>query len=418
MIKVKNPNYIPPRLPDTYQEVEYIQAATYSSNMLLGLEITDNNYDIDVLFEITNLTRGTNYVLGGGLTTIERQNNINAFILYYDSSQFKFEDHSKINTGIVPQANKPIRFRTDRSNVIFNVDSNEYVYPRDTTPFTISSSRIYNFLLFGATLESDSYINRNLRLYNCKIYYNSNLVRDLVPCIRKADDIVGMYDLVNNNFYISGQNNYVPGDNAESSEYFNLLPKPLNRNLIRRYIGNNLVYSPYKYTTFARSIAPTSWTAVTNYTRYTANNTYGTWTIFTTNAYNRLYSASYAFNESTGDVWRSSSSTSDTARNECTIELPTNVLIKPTSINIIHSYCGNTANPAYLQGFNPTTNEWETLGTLISSTSTQTQTFNLNGNIFYSKFRCYLTRYKVGSTYQYIYDFKINSGTVKVSGGA
>ena len=41
------------------------------------------------------------------------------------------------------------------------------------------------------------------RIYRdfCKIYDNDNLVRDFVPCYRKADDEIGMYDMANGVFY-------------------------------------------------------------------------------------------------------------------------------------------------------------------------------------------------------------------------
>ena len=39
------------------------------------------------------------------------------------------------------------------------------------------------------------------RIYYCKIYDNNVLVRDFIPCYRNSDNVVGLYDLVNNVFY-------------------------------------------------------------------------------------------------------------------------------------------------------------------------------------------------------------------------
>ena len=39
--------------------------------------------------------------------------------------------------------------------------------------------------------------------YYFKIYDNDTLIRNYVPCYRKADSVVGMYDTVNNVFKIS-----------------------------------------------------------------------------------------------------------------------------------------------------------------------------------------------------------------------
>lgn len=41
----------------------------------------------------------------------------------------------------------------------------------------------------------------NIRIYNFKLYDNWTLVRDLVPCYRKSDSVIWMYDLVNDTFY-------------------------------------------------------------------------------------------------------------------------------------------------------------------------------------------------------------------------
>ena len=42
-----------------------------------------------------------------------------------------------------------------------------------------------------------------MRLYAFKLYDNGVLVRNYVPCYRKSDNVVGLYDTVNNKFYIN-----------------------------------------------------------------------------------------------------------------------------------------------------------------------------------------------------------------------
>lgn len=41
------------------------------------------------------------------------------------------------------------------------------------------------------------------KLYSFKIYDNGTLIRDLVPCKRNSDNVVGLYDMVNDTFYSS-----------------------------------------------------------------------------------------------------------------------------------------------------------------------------------------------------------------------
>ena len=56
----------------------------------------------------------------------------------------------------------------------------------------------------GATYGLD--MNKKFcgNIYSCQMYdENEVLVRDFVPCYRKADNKSGMYDLVNDVFYTS-----------------------------------------------------------------------------------------------------------------------------------------------------------------------------------------------------------------------
>lgn len=38
-------------------------------------------------------------------------------------------------------------------------------------------------------------------MYRCKIYSNGTLVRDFIPCYRNSDNVIGLYDTLNNVFY-------------------------------------------------------------------------------------------------------------------------------------------------------------------------------------------------------------------------
>ena len=41
------------------------------------------------------------------------------------------------------------------------------------------------------------------RIYECRIWENQKLIRDFIPCYRKSDGKPGMYDIINNVFYIN-----------------------------------------------------------------------------------------------------------------------------------------------------------------------------------------------------------------------
>lgn len=51
-----------------------------------------------------------------------------------------------------------------------------------------------------------------LRVYRFTMYRLDNLVRDFIPCCRKSDNAFGLYDLVNNVFYINqGTGTFIAG---------------------------------------------------------------------------------------------------------------------------------------------------------------------------------------------------------------
>ena len=39
------------------------------------------------------------------------------------------------------------------------------------------------------------------KIYACKIWDNEVLIRDLIPCYRISDNVIGLYDIVNDVFY-------------------------------------------------------------------------------------------------------------------------------------------------------------------------------------------------------------------------
>lgn len=73
-----------------------------------------------------------------------------------------------------------------------------------------------NYYLFAINYSGGALTTANARVYGCKLYNGSTLVRDFVPCIRQNDDTVGMYDVVNNTFYSNaGTGTFVAGPTGE-----------------------------------------------------------------------------------------------------------------------------------------------------------------------------------------------------------
>ena len=78
----------------------------------------------------------------------------------------------------------------------------------------------YNFFIFG----KNGYGNSAERAYGYKLYYfriidDNNLVRDFIPCYKKANNEAGLYDLVSGTFYSNqGSGDFIAGPAVSSSQ--------------------------------------------------------------------------------------------------------------------------------------------------------------------------------------------------------
>ena len=87
--------------------------------------------------------------------------------------------------------------QTDYGFSTFDISS---TFPANSqsTSTTYQSTTWGTFNLFCI---NTSYMCSNVRMYDCKMYYNGTLVRDFIPAKRKADNVYGMYDQLNGVFY-------------------------------------------------------------------------------------------------------------------------------------------------------------------------------------------------------------------------
>lgn len=85
----------------------------------------------------------------------------------------------------------------------------------------------YNIFIFALN-QSGSIINPTLtgRIYEFKIYDKGAIVRSMMPAVRKSDNVIGMYDTVNNAFYVNkGTGSFTKGNNIYK-EIINLVGNP------------------------------------------------------------------------------------------------------------------------------------------------------------------------------------------------
>ena len=186
------------QLPTEYQEVEYIQSS--------GTQYIDTGFVVN---------KSDSYVLEiDGLFPSQAQvyQGCNGCMQFFVSSKYGINNESSISVG--------------------NRDTVRIAYANQTATLTVNGSQ-------AESKSWASYSGANVKLgvlrlgdtnngwfsggaasgtiYGYKVWKDEVLVSDCIPCYRKSDNIVGLYDLVNGVFYTNaGTGNFAKGKNSNS----------------------------------------------------------------------------------------------------------------------------------------------------------------------------------------------------------
>lgn len=189
------------KLPKEYQEVNYIES---NGTQYIDTGVNaDNNLRvaIDMQYTNTSVLNNTNI---GVIANVAGQ-YLRYHLMIRDNGNFTFYYGTKSNTlNAGDKKRHYFDFNTDTG--IVTVDDNEFsIY--EVNPFDTE----LNFWLFGRNSNSSNLVfYDSIKLYKAKMYSNGVLVRDFIPCYRKTDNEVGLYDTVNNVFYVnSGSGDFI-----------------------------------------------------------------------------------------------------------------------------------------------------------------------------------------------------------------
>ena len=197
-------NVLEMTLPKEYQQVEYIQSSG-TQYIDTGYTFTSNNYDVEAV----------------GLTTVQGR-EMSLFAVIPDAQLsgievgwsatlnrlFAFNTSSSLAYNNYDAYNKKIKFHIWR-------DSNERCFQVDNSTVQHDSNVLNTngYKVFTHRYGSGNWFSGNL--YSLKIKDNGVLVRDLIPCYRKSDGEIGMFDLVSGTFFTnSGTGTFAKGDNV------------------------------------------------------------------------------------------------------------------------------------------------------------------------------------------------------------
>ena len=202
-------------LPIEYQEVDYIQS-TGTQYIDTGIVPTTNT---EVIFKgriMALLPASNNADILCGVRSQSAGHNarympcsINGTIKSYRSvygtggatGNFTYEEEHYIDIN------------NDYSQIVID----ENISTSITNTFIPSSNHLCMFAS-GDDNSTPSYYSIG-RIYYCKIIdKSSDILREFIPCYRKSDNVAGMYDLVNNIFYINnGTGTFIIGPKSKKS---------------------------------------------------------------------------------------------------------------------------------------------------------------------------------------------------------
>ena len=182
------------RLPNTFQEVEYIES---SGTQYIDTGIATNSQKIQAhLYRVGN-NAGT--YLGS-----YESDNVFRVLFYENKNQFQLRRNTLFDTN---DTSNDITLLIDLPNISLNS------FTDNTTINEIINQ--YNIFLFCGNINGTASSFQSMKLYSCQIYDNNTLVRNFVPCYRKADSEIGLYDLVNGVFYTNaGTGTFTKGANV------------------------------------------------------------------------------------------------------------------------------------------------------------------------------------------------------------
>ena len=185
------------KLPSEYQQVESL-TSTSTQYIDKGV-IPNNNTGVDLVYKALEYST-SQYILGVRDTAINYAVNGS---LSRNDWDIRF-DGNPIYSLFARNSNK-MRTQISMSNgngtwTLTDLDENKTTQI-PISNVTVTSTLTLHLFSYNAINPPYPYNHANLVVYSCKLYDGETLIRDFVPCYRKSDNVIGMYDLVEGKFY-------------------------------------------------------------------------------------------------------------------------------------------------------------------------------------------------------------------------
>ena len=235
--------YIWNKLPTEYQEVEWIWRNGNNYIDTWWIPKISTNFEVQIWYKISTSWQRywiiSNYNDTSWCLSVEVNNgssvtNNKVRLFYRASSDYNLYSSNTMNASSF----NDIKITSNWSWTL-GIDLN-WTSTTWTTSWSYANASAYLFIdrqLRWTTFSNNSFISY------CKIYENWTLVRNFIPCYRKSDSVIGLYDLVNNQFYT----NSWTGTFSKWSDVNNYYEKLMKNAYIGEYRvpwSNTYIYYP------------------------------------------------------------------------------------------------------------------------------------------------------------------------------
>lgn len=183
------------RLPNAFQQVEWIGTPTSGTKPYIDTGVTCSATTIRMVAKYNIL--GSNDCYGVGTRKGDGSTTQFCFFGHYSGkSQWAYGSYyygPAYSPNTICEAEAT--FESGNQQIVLNGVSH-------SNGKTGDMNGTGTFYIFGRNNDGTAWLQPNgMRFYYLKMYLDGELVRDYIPCYRKSDGEIGMYDLVSNSFF-------------------------------------------------------------------------------------------------------------------------------------------------------------------------------------------------------------------------
>lgn len=192
-----------------YQQVEYLQSS--GTQYIDTRFIPSSNTDIEIVFKYLGAETTAWVPICG-----ERSGNSTTYLNFFiNASNLKltpnYAGYDPGATSGFPSITVGTKYKLSNHGGKFYLD--DVLKDSTVNTLTVGTTPIYVFAIGSGTGVDNRQIR--IQLYSFKIFDNGVLVMNLVPAYHKSDGVKGLYDTINDGFYVnSGSGEFVIGPNV------------------------------------------------------------------------------------------------------------------------------------------------------------------------------------------------------------